>query len=95
MTFYFTRYVHSKSIKMLSLHYHELLGKIKEHKWKKYLTINNYMLDKVLEKIRETIGVIKFDDTKIWIDTGDKLPDYITLENVMILITLNFIHKYF
>ena len=95
MTFYFTRHVHSKSIKMLSLHYRQLVGKIKEHKGKKYLTINNYMLDKVLKKIRETIGVVKFDDTKIWIDTDDKLPDYITLENVVILITLNFIHKYF
>ena len=27
----FTRYVHSKSIKMLSLHYPELMSKIKEH----------------------------------------------------------------
>ena len=27
----FTRYVHSKSIKMLSLHYPELMRKIKEH----------------------------------------------------------------
>ena len=31
LTIYFTRYVNSKSIKMLSLHYHELMGKIKEH----------------------------------------------------------------
>ena len=75
MTFYFTRYVHSKSIKILILHYHELTGKIKEHEGKQYLTINNYMLDKVLKKIRETVGVIKFDDTKIWIETDDKLPD--------------------
>ena len=27
---YFTRYVHSKSTKMLSLHYHELMGKTEE-----------------------------------------------------------------
>ena len=45
------------------------------------------MLDKVLGKIKETIGIIKFDDTKILIDTDDKLPGYITLENVVILIT--------
>ena len=31
---YFTRYVHSKSIKMLSLHYPELMGKIKDDKVK-------------------------------------------------------------
>ena len=34
LTTYFTRYVHSKSIKMLSLHYHELMGKIKEYEGK-------------------------------------------------------------
>ena len=31
LTIYFTRYVYSKSIKMLSLHYPELMGKIEEH----------------------------------------------------------------
>ena len=31
LTIHFTRYVHSKSIKILSLHYHELMGKIEEH----------------------------------------------------------------
>ena len=31
---YFTRYIHSNSIKMLSLHYHELMGKIEEHEGK-------------------------------------------------------------
>ena len=45
------------------------------------------MLDKVLNKIKETRGIVKFDDTKILIDTHDKLPDYITLTNVVILIT--------
>ena len=29
LSIYFTRYVHSKSIKMLALHYHELMGKNK------------------------------------------------------------------
>ena len=28
LTIYFSIYVHSKSIKMLSLHYHELIGKM-------------------------------------------------------------------
>ena len=31
LTIYFTRYVYCKSIKMLSLHYPELMGKIEEH----------------------------------------------------------------
>ena len=30
LTIYFTRYVHSKSIKMLSLHYHKLMGEIEK-----------------------------------------------------------------
>ena len=63
---------------MLSLHYHELMSKTEEHKRKKYLMINDYMLDKVLDKIKEAIGIVKIDDTKILIDTNDKLPDYIT-----------------
>ena len=65
LTVSFTRYVHSKLIKMLSLHYIELMEKIEEHKGKKHLMINDYMLDKVLDKIKETIGVVNFDDTKI------------------------------
>ena len=47
------------------------------------------MLDKVLKKcrIKEIIGVEKFDNTKILIGTDDELPDDITLENVVISIT--------
>ena len=45
------------------------------------------MLNKVLDKIKETIGIVKFDGTKILIDTDDKLRDYITLKNVLILMT--------
>ena len=47
--------------------------------------IYDYMLDKVLEKIKETIGIVKFDTIKVVINTDDKLPDYITLKNVVIL----------
>ena len=65
---------------------------------KKYLLLN-----KVLDKIKESIRIYdeKYDDTKILIDTDDKLPDDITLKNVAILIKcikkviVNFIHKYF
>ena len=49
---YFTRYVHRKLIKVLSLHYHELMGKIKEHEGKKYLMVNDYMPDRVLDNIK-------------------------------------------
>ena len=49
--------------------------------------VNDYMLDKVLDKIKETIDISKFDDAKILTYTDDKLPDYITLKNVGILIT--------
>ena len=38
--------------------------------------VNDYLLDKVLVKIKETIGIEKFWCTKILIDTDDKLPDY-------------------
>ena len=87
LSIYFTRYVHMNAIKMLSLHYHELMGKIKEHEGKKYMMVNDYMLEKVLDKNKGSIGIVKFDDTKILIDTDDKLLDYITFRNVVILIT--------
>ena len=67
---------------MLSLYYHEVMGKIKAHERKKYLMIYDYMLHKVLGNIREAIGIEKFDDTKILIDIDDKLRDNITLKNV-------------
>ena len=68
---------------------------------KKYLLLN-----KVLDKIKESIRIYdeKYDDTKILIDTDDKLPDDITLKNVILNVILikcikkvivNFIHKYF
>ena len=72
---YFTRYVHSKSIKILSLCYHELMGKFKEHEGKKHSMIDDSVPNKVLDKTKEIIGIEKFDDIKILIDTDDKLPD--------------------
>ena len=45
-----------------------------------------YMLEKVLDKIKEIIDIKKLDDTKILLKTDDKLPDYITLINFMTLI---------
>ena len=42
---------------MLCLHYNESMGKIKEHEGKKYLMVNDYILDKVLDKIKKTIGL--------------------------------------
>ena len=45
------------------------------------------MLDKVLDKIKEIIGMEKFDNTEILIVTNDKLSDGITFKNGLILIT--------
>ena len=53
LTIYFARYDYKKSTRMLSLFCHELMGKIEEHEQKKYLMPNDYMLDKVLNKIEE------------------------------------------
>ena len=74
---------------MLSLHYHELIEKIEEHEGQKYLMVVNYMLDKAFDKIKEIIGIGKLDDddTKILVDVDNKLPDNVTLKNVVILMT--------
>ena len=49
--------------------------------------VDEYMLDRTLDNIKEIIDFEKFNDTKILIDTDDKLPDGITLKNVAILMT--------
>ena len=56
-------------------------------KEKKYLMVDDYMLHKLLDNIKEMIGIGKFDDTNILIDMDDKLPNDITLKNVVILMT--------
>ena len=47
-------------------------------KEKKYLMVDDYTLDKVLDKI-EKIGIDKLDDTNTLIDTDDKLSEMILL----------------
>ena len=49
--------------------------------------VDDYIRDKVLDKIKKIIGFEKFEDIKILIEADDKLLDDITLENVVILIT--------
>ena len=49
--------------------------------------VDDYMLDKVLDKIKEVIDITKFADPKILIEKDDKLPDDITIKNAVILIT--------
>ena len=49
--------------------------------------VDNNMLDKVLDKIKEIISIQKIDDSRILIDTDNKLLDDITLKNVVILMT--------
>ena len=59
-------------------------------------------LVKELDKIKEIIGIEKFDDTKILIDMDHIMPNNIALNtvvilifNVLIKIVINFIHKQF
>ena len=52
----------------------------------KQLIVDDNMLDKVLHKIKMVIYIKKYDDTNVLIETDDKLPDDITLKNVVILI---------
>ena len=61
---------------MSSLYFHKLTRKIKENERQKNLMVDGYVLNKVLEKIEEVIRT----DTKILIDTNNKLPDDITLK---------------
>ena len=38
--------------------------------------VHNYMLNKVKDKTKEILDIEKNDDTKILIDTDDKIPDH-------------------
>ena len=49
--------------------------------------IGDHMLDGVLDKIKVIIDIKKFGETKILIDTDDKLADEVNLRNVAVLIS--------
>ena len=49
--------------------------------------VDDYMADNVLDKIKEIIGIEKFDDTKVLMNTGNKLSDDITLKIIVVLMT--------
>ena len=67
---------------MLGLDYPALTAKIEENVGKKYLIVDDYMLNKALAKVKEIIGIEKFDDTKTLIDTDDNFSDNITFKNI-------------
>lgn len=53
---------------------------MKKYEEKKKLMVEDYMLDKVLGKIKMIMGTKKIDDTKNLMKTDVKLPDDITLK---------------
>ena len=63
--------------------------------------VDDYMVDKVLDKVKEIIGIEKFDDTKILINADHKLSNDISFKRVVILMTcviktaINSIHSHF
>ena len=44
---------------MLRLHYHELMGKVEKHEGKKYLMVDDYMLNRVLGNFKERKSIEK------------------------------------
>ena len=81
------------------MYYLELMENIDKYEVKKFF--HDHMLDKVFDKIEELVGIEIFDDTKVLIGINDKLPDDITLKDVVILMTCfikygdKFIQNYF
>ena len=53
---------------------------MKKYEEKKKLMVEDYMLDKVLGKIKMIMGTKKIDDTKNLMKADVKLPDDITLK---------------
>ena len=60
LVIYFTRYIHSKSLKTLSMYYHGLMTKTEEHERKKNFMVDDYLLGKIFDKIKEIIDIKKF-----------------------------------
>ena len=58
-----------------------------KHEGKKYLTADDYMLSKVLDKTKKIRGIEKIEKTKIFSDTDHKVADNSTLKNFVILMT--------
>ena len=52
-----------------------------------YSIVNDFILNKVLDKIKEIIGIEKSDNTKILIDTDNIMPNEISLKKVVISMT--------
>ena len=81
---------------MLSLYFYKLMGKIEEHKGKTSLMIDDYMVEKVLHKIKEIRDIKNFNNIKILINADDKLLYDITLKRHELLkMAINFIRSYF
>ena len=49
--------------------------------------LDDFMLDKDLNKIKMIINIEKFDDAKILIGTDDKLSGNVTIKNVILIIS--------
>ena len=47
---------------MLSLYFHQLMGRIEKNEAKKYLMTDDYMCNRVLGKIKTIISIEKLDD---------------------------------
>ena len=52
---------------MLSLHYHELMGKVEKHEGKKYLMVDDYMLNRVLGNFKERKSIEKLMLLRFWL----------------------------
>ena len=63
------------------------MERIERHERKKYLMVDDTILGNVLDKIKKIIGIEIFDDIKILIGVDNKLPDDISLKNVVIWMT--------
>ena len=49
--------------------------------------VDDYMIDEVLDKIKESRGIEELDNTRLLIDTNENLPNDITLKILVILMT--------
>ena len=55
----------------------------------KEINVKNTMLDKVSDKIKKIVGIEKFDDTNILINTDCKLSDIISKNLVILIVIIN------
>ena len=67
----------------MSVYYHKLVRQIQKYYRKKYLIVDENILNQVTAGVIKLTWFEKFDNNEISIGAGDKLPDHLNLKEAI------------